>query len=252
MARTRTVLQMETRIRDLADCEPAPGTRHTSTQIRQHMNESWQQLREIVTEAGDLTYVANTSTSTGVGPDTGKSYGLLAIPAAACRIHAIDITVPGRSRPRSLTPASFTERNEFGTDNAVVGTPHSFAVFSIGAESGASVGNGWIALLPAPNVVYPVTIYYLPAWTDITNDAHVFDGFAGWDDWMAWDVVIKLASKDNDMAKTYAIAATERENARLRIVAAASAIQRVGPTGGVDTAAMRRRDRSEWKWREPY
>ncbi len=242
---------METRIRDLADCEPAPGTRHTSTQIRQHMNESWQTLREIVTEAGDLTYVTNVSTSTGVGPDTGKAYGLLAMPATACRIHAIDLTVPGRARPRTLAPLSFTERNEYATDTKVTGTPHSFAVFSIGAESGASVGNGWIALLPAPDVVYPVTIYYLPAWTDITSDSHVFDGFAGWDDFMAWDVVIKLAAKDNDMAVTYQIAAGEREAARQRIVAAASAIQRVGPTGGVDTAAMRRRDRSESPWREP-
>jgi len=215
------------------------------------MNESWQTLRELVTEAGSLTYVANASTSTGIGPDTGKAYGLLAMPATACRIHAIDITIPGRSRPRSLTPVSFNERNEFASDNLVTGTPHSFAIFNIGAESGASVGNGWIALLPAPNVVFPVTIYYLPAWTDITNDAYVFDGFAGWDDFMAWDVVIKLASKDNDMAKTYQIAAGEREAARQRIVAAASSIQRVGPTGGVDTAAMRRRDRVQSPWREP-
>lgn len=243
-------MQMETRIRDLADCEPAPGTRHTSTMIRQHMNESWQALRELVTEAGDLTYVANVATTTGVGPDTGKAYGLLAMPATACHIHAIDITVPGHARPRSLAPVSFTERNEFGTENLVTGTPNSFAVFNIGAESGASVSNGWIALLPAPHVVYPMTIYYLPAWTDITNDSHVFHGFAGWDDWMAWDVVIKLASKDNDMANTYRIAAGEREDARKRIVSAASAIQKVGATGGVDTAAMRRRDRSQW--REPY
>src|SRR5690349_6718399 len=188
MARARTVLSLETLIRDLADCEPAPGTRHTSTLIRTHMNASWQALREMVTEAGDLTYVKDVSTSTGVGPDTGKSYGLLAMPVTACRIHAIDMTVPGLARPRSLAPVSFNERNEFGTDNLVTGTPHSFAVFNIGTESGASIGNGWIALLPAPNVVYPVTIYYLPAWTDITNDAHVFDGFAGWDDWVAWDV----------------------------------------------------------------
>ena len=215
------------------------------------MNASWQALREMVTEAGDLTYVANTSVSTGVGPDTGKSYGLLAMPAAACRIHAIDMTVPGLARPRRLAPVSFNERNEFGTDNLVTGTPHSFAVFNIGTESGASVGNGWIALLPAPNVVYPVTIYYLPAWTDITNDSYVFDGFAGWDDWVAWDVVCKLASKDNDMGKTYQIASTERARAELRVLSAATSIQRVGPTGGVDTAAMRRRERVPNPWREP-
>jgi len=251
MARARTVASLEALIRDLADCEPEPGTRHTSTLIRTHMNASWQALRELVTEAGDLTYVANVSVSTGIGPDTGKSYGLLAMPAAACRIHAIDLTIPGRARPKSLTPVSFNERNEFGTDNLLVGTPHSFAVFNIGAESGASVGNGWMALFPAPNVVYQVTIYYLPSWTDITNDAYVFDGFAGWDDWVAWDVVCKLASKDNDMGKTYQIASTERARAEQRVLHAATSIQRVGPTGGVDTAAMRRRDRVPSPWREP-
>ncbi len=250
MARARTLLQLRTRIREEADCTDS-GTRHSSTFINTCISESWQALREMVTEAGDLTYVANTSTSTGVGPDTGKAYGLLPMPATACRIHAIDLTIPGRARPKSLTPVSFNERNEFGTDNLVTGTPHSFAVFNIGAESGASVGNGWIALLPAPNVVYPATIYYLPSWTDITNDAHVFDGFAGWDDWVCWDVVCKIATKDSDMQQVYQMADNERTAARARVISAASSIQRVGSTGGVDTAAMRRRERVPSPWREP-
>lgn len=203
------------------------------------INESWQALRELVTDKGDLLYVKNVTTSTGVGPDTGKAYGLLALPATAVRIHAIDITVGTDIRP--LTPVSFNDRNAFRENGILTGVPTNFAIFNIGEESGASVGNGWIALLPAPNAVYPVTIYYLPSWSDISNDAHVFDGFAGWDDWVAYDVVLKLAMKDNDMARTADIAMTQKADAEKRVLAACNSMQRVAPSHGRDTAREARR-----------
>ena len=246
MARARTLLQLRTRIRELADCEPDPGTRHTSTVLNTWINESWQALREIVTDKGDLLYVKNVSVSTGVGPDTGKAYGLLAMPATAVRIHAIDLTFGNEIR--QLTPVSFNDRNEFNAGGALTGVPAHFAVFNIGEESGASVGNGWIALLPAPAAVYPVTIYYLPAWTDITNDAYVFDGFAGWDDWVAYDVVCKIAMKDNDMAQVAQLAMQQKAEALARVLAACSSMQRVAPSHGRDTARQARQAnwRREW------
>ena len=227
------------------------NARHPSSVLNTWINESWQAMRAMVTDAGDLLYVKNVSTSTGVGPDTGKAYGLLAMPATAVRIHAIDITYSATDI-RSLVPVSFNERNEYTSyslvSGSMVGTPVNFAIFNIGEESGASVGNGWIALLPAPDRVYPVTIYYLPAWTDITNDAHVFDGFEGWDDWVAYDVVLKCAMKDNDMAATAQIAAGMQEKAEARILAAAGKMQRVAPSHGRDTARQARAQR--WSRRD--
>ncbi len=246
MARARTLLQLRTRIREEADCTDS-GTRHTSTYINTCINESWQALREMVSAAGDLTYIANTSTSTGVGPDTGKAYGLLAMPATAVRIHAIDLTF-ATNDIRSLDPVSFNERNEYHNRGIYTGTPVNFAIFNIGVESGASVGNGWIALLPAPDRVYPVTIYYLPSWTDLSNDAHVFDGYAGWDDWVCWDVVCKIATKDSDMQKVYGMAAQERQKAELRVLSAINSMQRVAPMHGRDTARQNRRARWSREW----
>lgn len=218
---------------------PDANARHPSATINVMINESWQALREMVTDKGDLLYVKNVTTSTGVGPDTGKSYGLLALPATAVRIHAIDLTVGADIR--ALQPVSFNDRNAFRENGILTGVPTSFAIFNIGEESGASVGNGWIALLPAPNAAYSVTIYYLPAWTDITNDAYVFDGFAGWDDWVAYDVVLKLAMKDNDMAQTAQIAMAQRADAEKRVLAACNSMQRVAPSYGRDTARELRR-----------
>jgi len=249
MARSKTVLQMETRIRDHADCEPAPGTRHTSAMIRQHMNDSWQALRAMVTDKGDPLYVKSVTTSTGVGPDTGKAHGLLAMPVTAVRVQAIDLVV-SPTHIRELRPASFNDRNAMFNDGLRTSSPEFFSIFNIGEESGASVGNGWIALLPAPNAVYPVNIYYLPAWTDITNDAYVFDGFEGWDDWMAWDVVRKIAAKDNDMQACAQMAADERMLAEARMLASCNSMQRVAPSVGRDTAREARLSqgrRREWR-----
>ena len=204
-------------------------------------------MREMATAGGDLTYIKNDSVSTGVGPDTGKSYGLLAMPARAIRIHAIDLAFTPTDI-RALEPVSFNDRNEFSRNGLLTGTPSHFAIFNIGEESGASVGNGWIALLPAPDRVYPVTIYYLPSWADLTNDAYVFDGYAGWDDWVCWDVVCKIATKDSDMQQVYQMASAERQKAEARVLAAANSMQRVSPMHGRDTARQARRSR--WS-REP-
>lgn len=238
MARSRTLLQLRTRIRELADCNDS-GTRHPSSVLNTWINESWQALRSMVTAKGDLTYVANATTSTGVGPDTGKAYGLLALPATAVLIHAIDLTFAADDI-RSLWPVSFNDRNEFHSRGVLTDTPVNFAVFNVGVESGASVGNGWIALMPAPDRVYQVTIYYLPAWTDITNDAYVFDGHDGWDDWVAYDVVLKIAMKDNDMQQCAQIAMQMQAKAEERVLASCNSLQRVAPSYGRDTARQRR------------
>ena len=248
MARTRTVLELEEIIRDLADCEPAPGTRHTSTMIRKHMNASWQALRAMVSDKGDPLYVKNVSVSTGVGPDTGKAYGLLALPVTAVRIQAIDL-VESPTYIKTLKPASFDDRNAFFNAGESVGVPEFFSIFNIGEESGASVGNGWIGLLPAPAAVYPVTIYYIPAWTDITNDSYVFHGFEGWDDWVAQDVVIKLAQKDNDMAQTAQLAMQMKAEAEKRVLAGCNSMQRVAPSHGRDTARQARLNNWRGEWR---
>lgn len=249
MARTRTVLELEGIIRDLADCEPAPGTRHTSTMIRTHMNASWQALRAMVSDKGDPIYVRNVTVSTGVGPDTGKAYGLLAMPVSAVRIQAIDLVVSG-THIRELKPASFNDRNVLFNSGIRTGVPERFSLFDIGAESGASVGNGWIGLFPAPNAVFAVNIYYLPAWTDITNDGYVFHGLEGWDDWVAQDVVMKLTEKDNDMQACAQIAAAMKAEAEKRVLAACNNMQRVAPAVGRDTARGERMHRygrrGEW------
>lgn len=211
--------------------------------IRRHMNDSWQALRAMVSDKGDPLYVRSVTTSTGVGPDTGKAYGLLAMPVASVRIQAIDLVVSG-TEIVELTPASFNDRNVLFNGGERTGVPRHFAVFNIGEESGATVGNGWIGLLPAPASAYTVNIYYLPAWTDITNDSYVFHGFEGWDDWMAWDVVRKIAAKDNDMQACAMIAAEEREKAERRVLASCNSMQRVAPSAGRDTARQMRESRS--------
>jgi len=247
MARARTLLQLRTRIRALADCEPETNARHPTSQLNTWINESWQALRAMVTDKGDLLYVKNVSTSTGVGPDTGKSYGLLALPVTAVRIHAIDITVAPND-VRELTPTTFNARNEYSVYGVIADVPIHFAVFNIGEESGATVGNGWIALMPAPDRPFPVTIYYLPAWTDVTNDAFVFDGFEGWDDWVAHDVVMKCAERDNDMQNVAQIAMQMKAESEKRVLSACSSMQRVAPSYGRDTARSQRRGRWRGEW----
>lgn len=247
MARARRLDAIRTSIRELADCMPDSSARHPTATLNKWINESWAALRSMVTAKGDLTYVKTVDVSTGVGPDTGAAYGLLAMPATAVMVHGIDLTFSSTDI-RALTPVSMNDRNEYHNRGVLTDTPVNFAIFNIGEESGASVGNGWIALLPAPDRVYPCRIYYVPAWTDIDNDAYVFNGHDGWDDWVINDVVRKIAMKDNDMQQCLQGALAGLQMAEARVLASCNALQRVAPSYGRDTARQQRaQGRRTWR-----
>jgi hypothetical protein len=91
----------------------------------------------------------------------------------------------------------------------------------------------------------------LPSWTDITDDTFVFDGVAGWDDWVVSDVVLKLASVDNDMVNTAAIETQKQQQAYERLMRSVNSIQSVGPARRIDVANMRSRNQRNTHTRWP-
>ena len=253
MSRARTLLQLRTRVRKLADIGPDTTTgRHTNSDVNTMINESWQAMRELVSDNGHELYLKSSTPATmTVGPLTGFSFGTVPVPADCVRIYGIDVTVSAIDI-RSLDPATFRDRNQYrDAYGGASGIPVVFHVYNMGVENGASITQGSIALYPAPDRAYTYVIWYLPSWTDITSDTNVFDGMVGWDDWVCWDCVTKLAAADNDMATTYAIAQQERDQAKQRMLKGANAVQRVGPTQRMDIAGRQRTSRFWSVWRRP-
>ncbi len=249
MSRARTLLQMRTRVRKLADCVGDTTTgRHTNTEINTMINESWQAMRELVSDNGHQFYLKPAIATMTAGATSPYPFGTISMPSDCVRVFGLDVQASAAD-VRSLTPISFSERNEFvGTYGQTTGVPCSFYIFSVGVESTTSVTPGTIAIFPPPAAGYQYTLWYLPSWTDITTDAWVFDGVAGWDDWVSWDCVLKLAATDNDMAATAQLALQMKADAESRLMKGSDSMQRVGPIRRIDTSGMRNRDRNISTW----
>lgn len=240
---------LRARVRKEADAGPDTTTgRHTNADINGMINRSWQDLRSFVcANCGGLAEAylkATTPTTMTVGPLSGYSFGTIPLPADCVEIHGIDLNVTTND-VRSLEPVSWKDRNLYrdlwGSGN---GIPMGFSIYNIGVEAAAAVTAGVIAILPAPDRGYTYSIWYVPKWTDVANDTDVFDGVAGWENWVVWDCVVKLAAADNDMQNVAQIAMNERQAAQDRIQAQAAKLQRVAPVRRIDMAGRERGTRT--------
>ena len=230
-----------------------PGTdRLTAADLAQEINNSWQALRELVSDGGHKLFLKETTGTLTAGALAGTSFGVLNMPSDCVSVYGIDVVVNGIRRP--LANVEWQQRNEFFTVfGQTSGFPVGFHVYSMGEESTTSLTAGKIALMPAPDQPYAYSLWYLPTWTPIAagNTTYVFNCLAGWDDWVVWDVTIKLAARDNDSAQTASLAMSERTKCEQRIVRRGNSIQRVGPAKRVDTAAIARRTQVTSRWRFP-
>lgn len=252
MSRAVALSALMSRIRWQAD---SPGTaRLVDADLITEINASWQAMRELTADNGHKLYLtaASGTLTPGVvgGADPIASFGSLSLPADCARIYGIDVVFNGIRRP--LAAGEFQERDEYyDAFGNTTGVPVQFHVYNIGVETATSIGTGSVALFPAPDQPYPYTLWYLPNWTNITNTTFVFNGLAGWDDWVVWHVVLKIAARDNDMANTAQIAMAGLAEAEKRVLKGADSVQRVGPSKKVDAAAIARRNQRDVFWRRP-
>jgi hypothetical protein len=251
MAYTKTLLELRTRIRKLADCVGDTTTgRHTTAELNSMINESWQRMRALASKNTRIYLKPATATMTA-GKTSPYAWGTVSMPADCARIYGFDVTVASNDI-RSLHEVSFTERNEYeGRFGQSLGIPAGFFVYNIGTEVTTTVTPGKVGILPAPMAAYSYTLWYLPSWTAITNDTYVFDGVEGWDDWVAQDVVIKLAESDNNRMETAQIATQEREKVEASVAGSSASFSQTGPVRRIDVAGMRARAASNYYPRRP-
>lgn len=250
MPRAVTLAQLRADVRYRADIENMTA-RHPDATVNRHINESWQHLREKVSDVGYHTYLKAAAGTLTAGPVAPFSFSTITLPIDCSHVYGIDITVAATDI-RSLQPLSWNERNSFRDPyGSNTGIPFGFHVYNIGTESAASVTAGTAALLPAASQGFPYVVWYLPAWNDVTSDSNVFDGVAGWEEWVVWDAVTKVSAKDNDMQQCYAIAVAERDRVWADVQRSAANIQRAGPMKRVDIAGRNRANRMDAYWRRP-
>lgn len=175
MAVTRTLTEMIQEVRDLAD---VPGTNFiTDAMVTRWLNLGLKKVYEMAYAADPDAYdmKKDTSITTVAGTDN------YTLPADFWKQKGI-----------SLTQGDFTgklERMDFGGKrdwyNNEQGVPRFWHFYT----------RSKILLFPTPDGAYPLTIWYVPVYTQLATGSDTFDGIHGFEEYGIYEAAIKCRIK---------------------------------------------------------
>ena len=209
MARTRSLANLLTDIRWQAD-QLGATVRHDDPSLTRALNQSIQRYREWLSEQGSPLYLTPKSGTLTVGATAPYAFGTLDMSAwspTAVHIYQLEVTVNGRILPVPQIP--FEHRNQYQGSY-----PYS------GQQTGIPIGffrfQNTLGIVPAPTGAYPYTAWYMPLFADLSG-SDTFDGIAGYEEWLIWDVMVKLIVRDQEPER-YQMAAAERDRIQADIL----------------------------------
>lgn len=221
MARNVTLSQLRTDISTQADISTNASGRYTPTQLNRYINQSIQRFREKLSSEGVQHYLVSTTGTTSTGATSPHPFLLLDLSAVSpgiVRIYGLDISFQGVTTTLNHIP--FADRDQFGGPTNR-GIPSAWA----------NMNTAKVAIFPPPSQAITYVAYYLPVSTDLSADGDTFDGVAGWEDYIVWDVVTKLIVRDQ-YAQAFALATQTRNEVWADILRNAT---RVTSAGGAVT-----------------
>ncbi len=224
MARTRTLTLLRDDVRWQFDFESMTG-RVTDARLTRAINQSIQELRELISDAGNPYFLAAPATGTlSVGATSPyDSFGAITVSSLSptfLRPYGFDIKVG--TQWVALQPVNFEQRNDHQGDplsGGITGQPRDFFLFNASQ----------IAYAPAADRTYSYRLFYLPTATDLSADGDTFDGIAGWEEWVVFNAGNKLLLRDNQ-SQQFAAFAAERDRLLAGILAKSNHRQRAGAT----------------------
>lgn len=155
MARTKTLAQLRTLVRQRAD--QVNGTAVTDAELTSWINQSATQLWDMLVGArGCAYYESNSNTTTGTITSSATT---LTLPATFYKLSRLVAVV----NDREYLLDSYTNSEVDGST--------------------------------APTQSTAVKLYYVPCFTDLSGDSDTFDGINGWEEWVVADVARKVKIK---------------------------------------------------------
>lgn len=232
MSRAATLAQLREDVQNQADVAGAT-TRTTPSLINRLLNQAVQRFRERISAEGSTHYLTSTTGTLGVGATSPYPFYVLDLTGVSpgiVRTYGVDVTV--NSEVISLSHVSFNDRDKYGGPNNT-DIPAAWSHFS----------REQLAILPPSSGSYPYVVWYLPVLADMTSDGSSFDGVAGWEEFVTWDVVCRIIVRDQ-YPTAYQMAVQYRTEIWADIMKTAPKVTSAG--GGVigrDTMGARLRGR---------
>lgn len=203
--RTRTLTQMLTDLRWQAD-QLGATLRHDDISLTRIINQSIQRWREWVSEQGHPLYLTPHSGVLPVGLTAPYAFGTLDMSFwNPTPVHVYQLEVTVNNQVLDVPQIPFEHRNQY---------QGVFGPMPTGATQSIPVGffryGNTLGIVPPAQSAYPFTAWYMASAPDLAVGSDTFDGIAGWEEWLTWDCMVKIITRDHD-AGAYATASAERD-----------------------------------------
>lgn len=253
MSDSVTLLTLRTRLREVADIgADTTSGRYPTARCNRELNVSWRRFREKSVLAGNgMQWLkSQTGTLTTGLVDAFSSFGVLPMPADCVHVAGFDVVFSAQDiRPLELV--SWQDRNQFfDLTGSSVDRPVGFCPFNIGAEVGAAITAGSIAIFPAPDKAYSYKLYYLPTWVERSSDTDLFDVINGFD-WAVYDAAQTILGADNDSSGAMQMIMQKKADMEPLFTKRANTQARVGPGRRRNVREQSRRNQLRSTWRLP-
>lgn len=214
------------------------AARYTPTALNRRINQSIQRFRERISNEGVTHYLTSTTGTLSIGatsPFPFLSLDLSAVSPSIVRTYGVDLTI--NNVTRSLRYIPFTMRDNFGgplnRDIPVAWSHYQTRV---------------IAIFPPSESAYTYVVWYMPVLADLAADGDTFDGVAGWEEYIVYDVITRLNIKDQ-YAQIYAQLVDYKRELMAEIIRGAT---KVSSAGGASIGRDTMGERMNWSRRNRW
>ena len=200
--RTVTLAQLRLDVQNQADIAGLTQ-RHGATLLNRLINQSVQRFRERLSGEGSRHFLTVATGTMQSGPTSGFPFHSLDVGAVASgivRVFGLDVQNSSGGW-RRLEHTTFEDRARFGG-----GSPSSVGTPSVWAEYQTTK----LAVMPPPDRSTNYNCWYLPVLNDMQSDSATFDGVAGWEDYVVYDVSVRIMTRDQ-LSPGYQMLVAERD-----------------------------------------
>lgn len=219
------------------DGKTGANGRHSPTNLNLVLNRKYRMLMSRVSQLGLPQFLESTAALTLPVQTAGEDYIEIPMPALTSEVIGVDVRVNGAWA--KLDALEFEQRRDLQLQVRNVPwylqnrAPTGVGWWSINKApkvvAATSITAGTIALWP-PNLSGTYKLHTVQAWTDITNDTHVFMLYEAWDEWFINAAVMSVCQRDKNKADIYIQARDAFAAADALIEAQAARLQRGGYT----------------------
>jgi hypothetical protein len=216
VSRNVSLGQLLADVKDQADVKGLE-VRHTASLLTRRINQSIQRFRERLSTEGCqhfLTSATKTLSAGATSPYPFYALDLSSESPSVVRTYAVDLTVNGQTK--TLIHVPFQERARWGSQTSL-GEPVAWTNYQTAK----------VAIMPAPSSSYEAVVWYLPVLPDLSSDSDTFDGVAGWEEFIVWDVVCQVTTRDQN-GRAYAMVEGTRDRIFTDILRSATKVSKAG------------------------